>query len=119
MGVVHVLANLTSRSPLLMAELRKMWFILDSNDISICLIDNLVIKLHTSGTAATVTVPYWPDRGWHQRLSEMASEVAVFPPSPDLFAPCRLGVRTGVGPPKWPGVAFWLPCWARCPAPDF
>eukprot|EP00873_Tetraselmis_striata_P040431 jgi/Tetstr1/460695/TSEL_000551.t1 len=35
MGVVHVLANLTSRSPLLMTELRKLWFILDSNDISI------------------------------------------------------------------------------------
>eukprot|EP00873_Tetraselmis_striata_P040244 jgi/Tetstr1/460508/TSEL_005767.t1 len=34
MGVVHVLANLTSRSPLLMTELRKLWFILDSNDIS-------------------------------------------------------------------------------------
>eukprot|EP00873_Tetraselmis_striata_P022075 jgi/Tetstr1/442339/TSEL_030479.t1 len=35
MGGVHVLANLTSRSPLLMTELRKLWFILDSNDISI------------------------------------------------------------------------------------
>eukprot|EP00873_Tetraselmis_striata_P017925 jgi/Tetstr1/438189/TSEL_026789.t1 len=51
------------------------------------LIDDLVIKLHTSGVAATVIVPYWPDRSWHQRLSEMASEVVVFPPSPDLFAP--------------------------------
>eukprot|EP00873_Tetraselmis_striata_P044799 jgi/Tetstr1/465063/TSEL_009791.t1 len=35
MGVVHVLANLTSRSPLLMTELQKLWFILDSNGISI------------------------------------------------------------------------------------
>eukprot|EP00873_Tetraselmis_striata_P039794 jgi/Tetstr1/460058/TSEL_005378.t1 len=39
----------------------------------------------------------------------MASEVVVFPPSPDLFAPGRLGVRTGVGPPKWPVVTFRLP----------
>eukprot|EP00873_Tetraselmis_striata_P037562 jgi/Tetstr1/457826/TSEL_044371.t1 len=35
MGVVHVLANLTSRSPLLMTEVQKLGFILDSNDISI------------------------------------------------------------------------------------
>eukprot|EP00873_Tetraselmis_striata_P013475 jgi/Tetstr1/433739/TSEL_022958.t1 len=36
MGVVHILANLTSRSPLLMTELRrKLWFIRDTNDISI------------------------------------------------------------------------------------
>eukprot|EP00873_Tetraselmis_striata_P025550 jgi/Tetstr1/445814/TSEL_033455.t1 len=161
MGVVHVLASLTSRSPLLMTEMRNLWFILDTNDISIraryikttaniwadrlsreidyddwafshfnhldnicCnrgprgLIDNLVIKLHISGAAATVIVPYWPDRGWHQRLSEMASEVVVFPPSPYLFAPGRLGVQTGVGSPKWPVVAFRLPLRARCPASD-
>eukprot|EP00873_Tetraselmis_striata_P045910 jgi/Tetstr1/466174/TSEL_010734.t1 len=55
------------------------------------LIDDLIIKLHTSGAAATVIVPYRPDRSWHHRLSEMASEVVVFPPSPDLFAPGRLG----------------------------
>eukprot|EP00873_Tetraselmis_striata_P013783 jgi/Tetstr1/434047/TSEL_023191.t1 len=36
MGVVRVLANLTSRcSPMLMTELRQLWFILASNDISI------------------------------------------------------------------------------------
>eukprot|EP00873_Tetraselmis_striata_P005728 jgi/Tetstr1/425992/TSEL_016341.t1 len=35
MGVVQILANLTSRSPLLMTKLGKLWFILDSNDISI------------------------------------------------------------------------------------
>eukprot|EP00873_Tetraselmis_striata_P007380 jgi/Tetstr1/427644/TSEL_017769.t1 len=35
MGVVCTLANLTSRSPLLMTETQKLWFILDTNDISI------------------------------------------------------------------------------------
>eukprot|EP00873_Tetraselmis_striata_P020642 jgi/Tetstr1/440906/TSEL_029177.t1 len=35
MVVVYVFANLTSRSPMLMMELRQLWFILDSNDISI------------------------------------------------------------------------------------
>eukprot|EP00873_Tetraselmis_striata_P012113 jgi/Tetstr1/432377/TSEL_021774.t1 len=35
MGAVHVLANFTSRSPLLMTEMRKLWFILDSHYISI------------------------------------------------------------------------------------
>eukprot|EP00873_Tetraselmis_striata_P020145 jgi/Tetstr1/440409/TSEL_028743.t1 len=34
-GKVYILANLTARPPLLMAELWKMWFILDTNDISI------------------------------------------------------------------------------------
>eukprot|EP00873_Tetraselmis_striata_P044967 jgi/Tetstr1/465231/TSEL_009935.t2 len=35
MGVANVLANLICRSPLLMTEMRKLWFILDSNDLSI------------------------------------------------------------------------------------
>eukprot|EP00873_Tetraselmis_striata_P015240 jgi/Tetstr1/435504/TSEL_024408.t1 len=36
MGVVYILANLTSRSPLLVTDLRKVWFILvDTNDIPI------------------------------------------------------------------------------------
>eukprot|EP00873_Tetraselmis_striata_P025587 jgi/Tetstr1/445851/TSEL_033491.t1 len=88
------------------------------------LIDDLVGTLHTSRAAATVIVPYWPDRSWHQRLelSEMAFEVVVFPPSPDLFgvfAPDRLNVRGGVGPPKWPVVAFRLPLRAMFPAPAF
>eukprot|EP00873_Tetraselmis_striata_P008853 jgi/Tetstr1/429117/TSEL_019079.t1 len=83
------------------------------------LIDDLVIKLHISGASATLIVPYWPDRGWHQRLSEMAPVVVVLPPYPDLFAPGRLGVHAGVGPPKWHVVVFRLPLWARCPAPVF
>eukprot|EP00873_Tetraselmis_striata_P004901 jgi/Tetstr1/425165/TSEL_015626.t1 len=35
MGVANFLANLTSCSSLLMTELGKLWFILDSNDIFI------------------------------------------------------------------------------------
>eukprot|EP00873_Tetraselmis_striata_P021064 jgi/Tetstr1/441328/TSEL_029579.t1 len=35
MGVIHILPDLTSRSPLLMTELWKLWFILDTNEISI------------------------------------------------------------------------------------
>eukprot|EP00873_Tetraselmis_striata_P033532 jgi/Tetstr1/453796/TSEL_040748.t1 len=70
------------------------------------LIDDLVIKLHTSGAAATVIMTCWPDWSWRQCLSEMASEVVIFLPSPKLFASGRLGVRGGVGPPKWPVVAF-------------
>eukprot|EP00873_Tetraselmis_striata_P013091 jgi/Tetstr1/433355/TSEL_022641.t1 len=35
MGVVHIFANLTSRSPLRMTELRKLWFVLDSHGIFI------------------------------------------------------------------------------------
>eukprot|EP00873_Tetraselmis_striata_P025448 jgi/Tetstr1/445712/TSEL_003511.t1 len=120
-GVVHFLANLSSRPPMLITEQRKRWFIQDmTNDISIHasrtktmaniwadrlsreidyddwafnlrhfshldtqlvqppwgLIDDLVTKLLTPCAAATVTVPYWPDRSWHQRhYSEMAFEV--------------------------------------------
>eukprot|EP00873_Tetraselmis_striata_P036879 jgi/Tetstr1/457143/TSEL_043793.t1 len=110
--VVQILANLTSHSPRFTTELYKLWFILNTNDITIrarninttaniyadrlsreidyddladpcneatdnlrlpdgawhnwCnlpwgLIDDLFIKLHTSGAAATVIVPYWPD----------------------------------------------------------
>ena len=32
-AVVHILSHLTSRSPALMNELRKLWFLLDSHDI--------------------------------------------------------------------------------------
>eukprot|EP00873_Tetraselmis_striata_P038409 jgi/Tetstr1/458673/TSEL_045063.t1 len=167
MGVVDVLANLTSRSPLLMTELRKLWFILDSNDISVRAhyikttantwadrfisreidygdwafslrhynqLDNIwgrhtidcfatmenatLLQRARPPTACASPMAHGvPDRGWHQRLSEMASEVVVFPPSPDLFAPGRLGVRTGVGLPKWQVVAFRLPLRTRCPAP--
>ena len=34
-AVVHILTSLTSRSPALMTELRKLWFLMDSNGISI------------------------------------------------------------------------------------
>eukprot|EP00873_Tetraselmis_striata_P014016 jgi/Tetstr1/434280/TSEL_023387.t1 len=102
MGMVHILANLTSRSAP-HDRATEAVLILGTNDISIL---------------ATVIVPYKPDRSWHFCLSEMASEAVVFPPySPDLFAPGRLGVRDDVGPPKWPVVPFRLPLRARCPAP--
>jgi hypothetical protein len=34
-AVCHVLAGVTSRSPEMMAELRRMWYMLDTNDIHI------------------------------------------------------------------------------------
>jgi mRNA-degrading endonuclease HigB of HigAB toxin-antitoxin module len=34
-GVVAILTNVTSRSPALMAELRKLWWLLDTNDITL------------------------------------------------------------------------------------
>eukprot|EP00873_Tetraselmis_striata_P007234 jgi/Tetstr1/427498/TSEL_017624.t1 len=109
MGVVYVLANLTSRSPLLMTELRKLWFVLDYNDISI------------SARYIKTTANIWADRLSREiDYDDWAfSLMVVFPPSPDLFAPGRLGGRTGVGPPKWPVVAFRLPLRARRPASDF
>eukprot|EP00873_Tetraselmis_striata_P024195 jgi/Tetstr1/444459/TSEL_032342.t1 len=82
------------------------------------LMDNLVIKHLRAGAAATVIVPYWPDRSGYHGLSER-DRSGVFPPSLDLFSPGRLGVRIGVGPPKWPADALQLPLRARCPAPAF
>eukprot|EP00873_Tetraselmis_striata_P027924 jgi/Tetstr1/448188/TSEL_035479.t1 len=109
MGVVHILADLTSRSLLLRIELGILWFILASNDIS--------IRARYIKTTANIR----PDRNWHMRLSEIASDMVVFPPSPDLFEPGRLGVRAGVGPPKWPVIAFRLPlrAWGPVPGPGF
>eukprot|EP00873_Tetraselmis_striata_P019862 jgi/Tetstr1/440126/TSEL_028483.t1 len=92
MEVVYILANLTSRrSPLNMAELRKLSVIFDTNDKSIR--SRYINHRHLA---------FWPDRSWHQRLSEMVREVGVFPLSPpdNNFAPGRLGVRDGIGPPK-------------------
>eukprot|EP00873_Tetraselmis_striata_P025588 jgi/Tetstr1/445852/TSEL_033492.t1 len=48
-GVVHILANLTSScAPLLMTKLRTLWFILDSNDIS--------TRVHYIQTTANILV---------------------------------------------------------------
>ena len=49
-AVQHILTNLTSRSPELMHELRKLWWLLDSNDIT--------LRAKYSRSAANV----WADR---------------------------------------------------------
>ena len=177
-AVVAILTKLTSRSPALMNELRKLWHIMDANDIAIrpryiqsaaniwadrlsrelddadwrlhprlfrqldkqykhtidrfasgentqlprfnsrwleprteavdCLrlpdsqwraennfchppwdlLDDLVLKLQRSGAAATVVAPLWPDRSWHQLLTEMASEIRVYPGSSMIARHC-------------------------------
>ena len=46
------------------------------------LLDDLVLKLQRSGAAATVVAPLWHNRSWHQLLTEMVSEIKVYPPSP-------------------------------------
>ena len=196
-AVVSVLTHLTSRSPAMMAELRKLWFILDSHDIHLrpryirsaaniwadrlsrerdtsdwslnprvfrhldrlwgphtvdrfatmenallprynarwldplaedidslrlsdsawrrennwCnppweRLDDLVDKLRQSRAAATVVAPHWPGCLWHQRLVELAEECITYPPANDLFFPGRLGLRAGVGMPRWSVAVF-------------
>ena len=203
-AVVAILTKLTSRSPALMNELRKLWHIMDENDITIrpryiqsaaniwadrlsrelddadwrlhprlfrqldkqyqhtidrfasgenaqlprfnsrwleprteavdCLrlpdsqwraennfchppwdlLDDLVLKLQRSGAAATVVAPLWPDRSWHQLLTEMASEIRVYPPSPELYQHRAVRVHAGLGPARWSVVVFRLPCRRGC-----
>ena len=73
------------------------------------LLDDLILKLRSSGAAATVIAPHWPARSWYQGLLELAAEYRVYPPTHDLFCPGRLGGREPVGPPCWSVVAFRLP----------
>ena len=204
-AVVAVLTHLTSRSPAMMTELRKLWWLLDNNDIAIraryirsaaniwadrlsreldtadwavnprifryldrlwgphtvdrfasmenallrrynarwrdpyaeavdCLrlpdaewlretnwcnppwelLDDLVLKLRSSGAAATVVAPRWLDKGWYQQLRELASESVEYPPAHDLFYPGRLGVRAGVGKSRWSVTVFRVPRRAGC-----
>ena len=201
-AVVRILTTLTSRSPALMNELRKLWYLLDTNDIIIrpryiqsaaniwadrlsrelddsdwqlhprlfryldrryrhtvdrfasqsnahlprynsrwldpqteavdCLrlpdrawrvednwchppielIDDLVAKLQRSGAAATVVTPHWPSRSWHQLLTEMSSEVFVFPASSQLFL--RQGRSDGAVLARWSVSVFRVPCQVGC-----
>ena len=67
-----------------------------------------------SGAAATVVAPLWPDRSWHQLLTEMASEIRVYPPSPELYQHRAVRVHAGLGPARWSVVVFRLPCRRGC-----
>eukprot|EP00873_Tetraselmis_striata_P026415 jgi/Tetstr1/446679/TSEL_003618.t1 len=97
MGGGRLLANLTSRSPLLMTEPRKLWFILDSNEIS--------IRRHTIDRFATMENARLPRYNFRPRdpcreatdSMRLSDGAAIFPSSPDLFAPGHIGVLTGVG----------------------
>ena len=53
------------------------------------LLDDLTLKLHRSGAAATVVAPCWPTRSRHQQLLEMATEVEVYPASPRTLPSSR------------------------------
>ena len=73
------------------------------------LMDDLIAKLTTSGASATVVAPHWPAKSWYQRLSEMASEVTIYPATRDFFFPGRLAPRAGVGTPVWSTAVFVVP----------
>ncbi len=51
------------------------------------LLDNLVVKLRTSGGAATGIAPYWRKKPWLVHLAEMSSETVDITPESDLFYP--------------------------------
>eukprot|EP00873_Tetraselmis_striata_P034622 jgi/Tetstr1/454886/TSEL_041750.t1 len=140
-----ILANLTSRSTVLTTELRKVWFMLDTNDISIraarydirtptnIWADRLAREIDNDNWAAFNLRHFnYLDSTWGRHIIDRFATakdnarvprcdttrwrdpcMVVFPPSMDIFAPGRLGVRGGVGPPKWPVVAFRLPLLAR------
>ena len=199
-AVIGVLTHLTSKSPQMMNELRKLWFLLDNNDIQLrtryirsaaniwadslsrqtdrsdwqlnprvfhqlesewgphsidrfaslantllprynskwldpgteavdslrlsdnawrvehnwCnppweLLDDLVLKLRSSGASATIIAPHWPGKPWYQQLTELASEAIVYPPSFNLFCPGQRYTPDGVGLTGWSVVAFRIP----------
>ena len=207
-SVIGVLTHLTSRSPAMMNELRKLWYLLDTNDILLrskyirsaaniwadnlsresdssdwqlnprvftlldtrwgphtvdrfasatnrqlprynsrwldpdteavdslrlpntswasehnwCnppwdLLDDLVLKLRSSGASATVVAPHWPGRPWFQQLAEISTEAVTYPPSYDLFFPGQRGSRVGVGLAGWSVVAFRVPPVVDLPPP--
>jgi hypothetical protein len=78
------------------------------------LLDDLVVKLRTSGAEATVIAPYWPKKPWFIHLSKMSSETVDMPPETDLFFPQKQLGRGGVGRSAWSVVAFRLPLRRGC-----
>eukprot|EP00873_Tetraselmis_striata_P017437 jgi/Tetstr1/437701/TSEL_026356.t1 len=122
-AVVAALTNLTSRSPVMMEELRKLWHLLDIHDISIrpryiqsaanVWADRLSRELDDSDWQLNPRIfaylqRLW-GRRWYQLLQDLATETIVYPPTRDLFFPGRRGTRAGVGLPGWSVVAFRLP----------
>eukprot|EP00873_Tetraselmis_striata_P015541 jgi/Tetstr1/435805/TSEL_024694.t1 len=96
-AVVAALANLTSRSPVMMEELRKLWHLLDIHDISIRPRRARPPRSsRRTGQDDVVT----------KLLQDLATETIVYPPTRDLFFPGRRGTRAGVGRPGWSVVAF-------------
>eukprot|EP00873_Tetraselmis_striata_P021203 jgi/Tetstr1/441467/TSEL_029712.t1 len=136
-AVCRVLAGLTSRSPAMMAELRKLWYLLDSNRVHIRAryiwsaanvwadrlsrhpdsddwqLDPVLFaggnKLRQSGAAATVVAPRWEGKVWHQALTEMAVAERVVLPRRDLFRPGRRAGRDMPGAPRWAVSVFRVP----------
>jgi hypothetical protein len=78
------------------------------------LLDDLVVKLRSSGAEATVIAPYWPKKPWFIHLTEMSSETVDMPPETDLFFPQKQLGRGGVGRSAWSVVAFRLPLRRGC-----
>eukprot|EP00873_Tetraselmis_striata_P012742 jgi/Tetstr1/433006/TSEL_022343.t1 len=112
-AVVAALANLTSRSPVMMEELRKLWHLLDIHDISIrpryiqsaanVWADRLSRELDDSDWQLNPRIFAYMQRlwgrRWYQLLQDLATETIVYPPTGDLFFPWRRRTRAGVGRP--------------------
>ncbi|KAK3278968.1 hypothetical protein CYMTET_13127 [Cymbomonas tetramitiformis] len=96
-AVVAMLAHFTSRSPDLMRRMRRLWTLLDLNDIEIQasetnwinppwgLLDEVAHKLREEGAGGTVVAPYWPGQSWFRELESLADELEVFWPMDDAW----------------------------------
>eukprot|EP00873_Tetraselmis_striata_P032900 jgi/Tetstr1/453164/TSEL_040181.t1 len=117
-AVVAALTNLTSRSPVVMEELRKLWHLLDIHDISIrpryiqsasnVWADRLSRELDDSDWQLNPRIFAYLQR-FRARPPRSSRLSIVYPPTRDLFFPGRRGTRAGVGRPGWSIVAFRLP----------
>jgi hypothetical protein len=73
------------------------------------LLDDLILKLRSSGAAATVIAPHLPAKPWYQALLDLSEDWLLYPPVRDLFSPGTLTGYGTVAQPAWSVVAFRVP----------
>jgi hypothetical protein len=78
------------------------------------LLPDLTQKLQPSGASATMVVPRWQGRAWHQALTELACHETVLPARAHLFRPERRYGCGTIGKPHCPVTVFRIPFRPGC-----
>eukprot|EP00873_Tetraselmis_striata_P021245 jgi/Tetstr1/441509/TSEL_029740.t1 len=98
----------------MMAELRRLRYLLDNNGIHVMARYIRSAANVWSGAAATVVAPRWKGKMSYHALTEMAVAERVVPLRPELFTPGRMVGSGMLGAPRWAVSIFRMPFRPGC-----